>query len=153
AGLEYGPAFRNVEQLWCGDGEALGRVRVPESLLADGAEFHTHPAVLDACFQVLFGAVTVSPASGLYLPRRVDRLRAHSRPEPGCRTLWSHARRVGQTDTSLTADVCIFDDSERIFIDISGLHCQLVPGTRRPAPRPEDHLYEDRWQVRERPPP
>jgi thioester reductase-like protein len=150
-GLEYGPAFQNVEQLWCGDGEALGRIQASEALLADGTELRTHSALLDACFQVLFGAVTVSPTTGLYLPRRVDRLRTHSWLGPHCRALWSHVRRAQQTDTALVVDLHIFDENERIHLEISGLHCQLVPGTQRLAPRPEDHLYAERWQVQEGP--
>jgi thioester reductase-like protein len=150
-GLEYGPAFQNVEQLRCGEGEALGKIRIPGSLLADSTAWRMHPAVLDACFQVLFGAVSVCQASGLYLPRRVDRLRVHSRLEPGHGALWSHVRRIKQNDAALKVSIDVFDDTGRVLIEIDGMHCQLVPGTRHLAPQLEDHLYEDRWQVHERP--
>ena len=63
AGLEYGPSFQGVEQLWCGFREALGEVRLPAAVIParqangkyDGAWIH--PALLDSCLQVLAAAL------------------------------------------------------------------------------------------------
>ncbi|MDI3287042.1 type I polyketide synthase [Polyangium sp. 15x6] len=56
--MHYGPSFQGVDAIWCRDGEALGRVRLPEQLDADDA---IHPALLDACLQVIAAAL---PAEG-----------------------------------------------------------------------------------------
>jgi acyl transferase domain-containing protein len=57
-GLAYGPAFRLLAALWRRDGEALARLSLPPAVLADLPQYHLHPALLDACFQV-FGAALV----------------------------------------------------------------------------------------------
>ncbi len=51
-GLEYGPAFRGIATLWRGDDRAIGLVRLPEEA-GSGAGYRLHPALLDACFQVI----------------------------------------------------------------------------------------------------
>ena len=55
-GLDYGPAFRGLQSLWRGTNEALAEVSLPEGI--EGAErYGIHPALLDAAFQSLLGAV------------------------------------------------------------------------------------------------
>src|SRR5439155_420929 len=64
--------------------------------------------------------------------------------------LWAHARLTGQEETSITADVRVFDADGCLLLEVEGLRCQLVRGTR-PAPlRLEEHLYEERWEAKER---
>ena len=69
--VEFGPAFRGLEELRLGEGEALGRVRVPAA--AGRVAYHFHPAVLDACLQ---GAGTMLPGgqggAATFLPMAVD---------------------------------------------------------------------------------
>src|SRR5262249_17944935 len=75
AGLEFGPAFRGIEKLWRGEAESLGFIRAPQAIAADVARHVIHPALLDACFQVLSAALSDGgSASTLYLPVHVDRL-------------------------------------------------------------------------------
>jgi myxalamid-type polyketide synthase MxaB len=78
-GLDYGPNFRGVEEVWRRDGEALGRVRLPEPLASGEAASDLHPALLDACFQAVAAAVPRSEAESArgapYLPVGLGRLR------------------------------------------------------------------------------
>src|SRR5262249_42733618 len=46
SGLEYGPAFRGLDELRRGQGEALGRVNLP-SAAGSPAGYQVHPALLD----------------------------------------------------------------------------------------------------------
>ncbi|WP_453844970.1 acyltransferase domain-containing protein [Streptomyces thermogriseus] len=50
-GLDYGPAFQGLVELWRKDNTAYGRVRLPEGLTTDG--FGIHPALLDAALHTL----------------------------------------------------------------------------------------------------
>src|SRR5262249_53860097 len=56
-GLNYGPAFRGLERAWRQEGEALGRIIVPQSIAGDPDRYIAHPALLDACLQVLSAAL------------------------------------------------------------------------------------------------
>ncbi|WP_346074586.1 polyketide synthase dehydratase domain-containing protein, partial [Streptomyces thermogriseus] len=53
-GIDYGPAFQGLVELWRKDNTAYGRVRLPEGLTTDG--FGIHPALLDAALHTLIGA-------------------------------------------------------------------------------------------------
>ncbi len=88
-GLEYGPAFQGLVELWRGDGRALGRARLPSA--ATGARRHVlHPALLDACFQVLHGALAGDEDT--WLPIELGSLRVLRAIERAPRELWCHAR-------------------------------------------------------------
>nr|AAF26922.1 polyketide synthase [Sorangium cellulosum] len=56
--LDYGPCFQGVEQVWLGTGEVLGRVRLPGDMASSSGAYRIHPALLDACFQVLTALLT-----------------------------------------------------------------------------------------------
>ncbi|HEX5980705.1 MAG TPA: type I polyketide synthase, partial [Thermoleophilaceae bacterium] len=51
-GLQYGPAFRAVTRVWRSQGEALGRLDLPDGL-GDTDGYRLHPALLDACLHVV----------------------------------------------------------------------------------------------------
>src|ERR1039458_6212072 len=65
AGLDYGPGFRLIRQLWRGDKEALARI----SLAGEAADsrYLMHPAMLDEAFQIL-RAMVPADGSASYLP-------------------------------------------------------------------------------------
>jgi acyl transferase domain-containing protein/NADPH:quinone reductase-like Zn-dependent oxidoreductase/NAD(P)-dependent dehydrogenase (short-subunit alcohol dehydrogenase family)/acyl carrier protein len=146
-GLDYGPTFRGVEAVWQGEGEALGRVRVPVAL--GGTEGYTlHPAVLDACFQVSLGAFPASAGQDSYLPVSVETIEVSGRADG---PLWSHARARlaadGQNDV-VTVDIALLDEAGTVVARIGGLALkracrQAVLGTE--AWR--DWLYRVDWRV------
>ena len=86
-GLQYGPSFRAIQELWRGTDEALTRVRLPPHVAVDGVEA-LHPALLDACLHVYpaliedYGSFEHAPqALRHHLP--ADRHRALPQQSPG----------------------------------------------------------------------
>ena len=73
-GVEHGPAFRVVEAVWSGPGEALGEVALPSGLAGNGLQ--AHPSMLDGCFQVLAGLAgrDADESRTTYLPFAWDRM-------------------------------------------------------------------------------
>ncbi|MFE4372396.1 HAD-IIIC family phosphatase [Streptomyces sp. NPDC056835] len=51
AGLEYGPAFQGLSDVWRLDGEILARVTLPGRQAEEARRFALHPALLDAALQ------------------------------------------------------------------------------------------------------
>ena len=74
AGIDLGPAFRTLQKLWCGPGEAVGEVAIPQPGKSSTIEFH--PLLLDGCFQVMGAARLWAGAEdgATYLPFGWDRL-------------------------------------------------------------------------------
>jgi thioester reductase-like protein len=139
-GVERGPSFQGMQRLWVGRGEALGQVRVPDMLEADVERYFFHPAVFDACLQVL--AATLSSemmgqgGKGVYLPTHIEQLHIYRRP--GLR-IWSHARLRQQSAETTEVDIWLLNETGHIVAEILGLRVQsLTPGIRRTAIKKSD---------------
>ena len=69
-----GPAFRPLQAVWSGAGEAVGEVALPDCL--DGSGLDLHPILLDGCFQTVLAARDQARVAGksTYMPFGWDRL-------------------------------------------------------------------------------
>ena len=76
-GLSYGPTFQSIETIWVKDALALASVK----LHADLSEFYdqhsVHPALLDACFQMLIAYD--NKKQEMLLPVRMGRLKVYGK--------------------------------------------------------------------------
>ena len=150
-GLDLGPSFQRMRRLSQGGLEVLGEIAGIDA----AAETHDpfapiHPAVLDACFQVLAGAAAnVTSANGepvSFVPMAVGKIRL--RPVAG--SIWSHARIAANNGSArtLTADITLYDDRGSVAGFVEGL--QLAPAqdgrTTALASEVSDWMYEISWQ-------
>jgi acyl transferase domain-containing protein/acyl carrier protein len=155
-GLQYGPAFRGVGELWRRDGEAIARLRVPKNLPPDTGGHAVHLALLDACFQVLGAAVPRGAdgrASEPYVPVALAGLSAHERIDTSV-GLWGHAVLAGPSNGSASAasfqgDVFLLDDAGRVVSAARGLRVSRLDGTAATTPGQarDDWFYEVRWEA------
>ena len=136
-GLPYGPAFQGIVELWQGPGEALGRVRLPQAAGSAGP-YQIHPALLDACFQILVGAMD-DGQEDTWLPIEMGAFGLLQRPPA---ELWCYAR-IAAEDRSHSIDrrradlLLVHADGTKIA-EVSGLVVRRL--ARRL--RPDD---ADRW--------
>ncbi|MCY4579571.1 MAG: polyketide synthase dehydratase domain-containing protein, partial [Chloroflexi bacterium] len=67
-GINLGPFFRTLGNVWSAPGEALGEVNLPEA--AGRNDLNVHPLLMDGCFQVIGVArnMTGEPGEATYLP-------------------------------------------------------------------------------------
>jgi myxalamid-type polyketide synthase MxaB len=154
-GIDYGPAFRAVQEIWRGGSQALGRICVSEAIASSVEKYRVHPAVLDACIQVLGAPFTGRSSSGVYLPIGFKRLTFFQ--GLGAET-WSNVRLESIKDSlpqTVAGDVTLFDQDGTVSIDIEGLTFGrasskvLLRAVRQDL---DDCLYEIAWHPRERPP-
>jgi acyl transferase domain-containing protein/NADPH:quinone reductase-like Zn-dependent oxidoreductase/acyl carrier protein len=145
-GLHYGPAFQGIERLWRKDGEALGQVRLGEHLALESHKYCFHPAFLDPCFQVLFGAIPQENGAarkGLYLPVQIERVRFYR--SPGHR-VWSHVQLTHISANALEGHVRVYDEDGSPLMEFEGFRCQAVRGRRGDdADEVGDWFYEVKW--------
>jgi phthiocerol/phenolphthiocerol synthesis type-I polyketide synthase C len=152
SGLQYGPAFQGIKRLWQGDGEALGRVELPPPLESEANAYHVHPALLDACLQLIAAAL---PGQGVYavegdsyLPSRIASVRVYGRP--GSR-LWCHtALRSGAAvgGEPLEGDIRVLDETGQIVAEVLGLRLTRLGRDTKRAARANlsDCLYRLEWR-------
>jgi acyl transferase domain-containing protein len=148
-GLQYGLAFRRLQDLWRGDREAVGGVALPEEW--DDTGYQVHPALLDGCFHAMLGADLSALDDGrsmLHLPARVRRVRLHSRPGP---KVESRVRLVKRTPRALEVDVHVHDAAGSVALEIEGLTVLGSPSTRM-SDRLERSIYAIEWQLKPRSP-
>ena len=77
-GLDFGPSLRGLRAIWRRDGEAFGEIRLPDIELSEAKRYTVHPALLDACLQLL--AVAIGSGDVTYLPIGIEHLRLFGRP-------------------------------------------------------------------------
>lgn len=144
SGLAFGPSFRGIGAAWRGSGEAVGRVGLPSGLESDAEKHLVHPALLDACFQVL--SLAVAGPSGrpmpLYLPVQIARVRFYERPGTA---VWCHAVLRQHGGRTLAGDIRILDDRGRVLVEIEGLRCQATT-TVQPGGDMHECLYSLCWK-------
>ncbi len=91
-GLDFGARFRGVLQVWGHPGKALGLIEPPIAMDGEPVEYGLHPALLDACLQVVAGAVRGAneeqEETSLFMPLGVESFRLFA-PVEG--KLWSVA--------------------------------------------------------------
>ena len=147
-GLAYGPAFRGVEAVWTKAGESLGRVVLPDLVQAGHEKYQFHPALLDACFQLLFAAMPPAPVAGrrvFYLPVQIARLRFFARPGL---SVWCHTRMVRAGERTISGDFRIFDAEGRTLLEIEGLSAQALTHMRTGTEDLNEALYDVRWRLK-----
>ncbi|WP_414581134.1 SDR family NAD(P)-dependent oxidoreductase [Scytonema sp. PCC 10023] len=144
-GLEYGPNFQGIQQLWYAGSEAYARLKVPEALEKQIKDYQLHPALLDACFQVIIGTVSEKQT---YLPVEIKRLRVWGRP--GLQ-VWSHARLVEQNAKQIKGDIRLLDEAGNVLVEIQGFCCKSLGKAQEATAEKEDYLYEYQWELKARP--
>ena len=145
-GLEFGESFRGLQHIWRRDGEALGKVQIPESMAGDTRNYRFHPALLDACFHLVGAPLPGAKVDMAYLLIGLEHMRFY-RPPAG--TLWNHTVLTGQSDETFTGDIRLYDESGALVAEAQGL--QLKRATREllmraVRPRFDDWLYQVIWQ-------
>lgn len=143
-GLQLGPAFTgHVSTSWR-DGEALGLVRLPDSLKDASERFLFHPAFLDACFGSLlctYPGWRDTSSKRLFLPVTIDLVRFHARPGD---EVWVHAKLTSADSHLLVGDLLVMDGSGRCLIEIKGFRARAVATIDSGNPL-DSCLYEEQW--------
>ncbi|MBA3470567.1 MAG: SDR family NAD(P)-dependent oxidoreductase [Herpetosiphonaceae bacterium] len=152
-GLEYGPAFRAVKNLWTLPAAALGKLELATPLRADLDAYHIHPVLLDACFQLLAaavaGAVTNDADSTTFLPVGVDQIALYSRPGAAA---WGYVRMraIEPDETVPKGDAYVFDAAGRLVFIAQGLRIQSL-ASAAPSNPPHHALYTPHWEAQQLP--
>nr|VFK60339.1 MAG: 8-amino-7-oxononanoate synthase [Candidatus Kentron sp. UNK]VFK69214.1 MAG: 8-amino-7-oxononanoate synthase [Candidatus Kentron sp. UNK] len=142
-GLNYGTGFQAIKRLFQGEGIALGEIELPESLIHQVDDYQLHPALLDAAFQVIRAATSISSGNETYLPVAIKGLRLY-RPRVGA-GLWGFARIIDSDETAFTADVSLFDEGGIAVARIKGLTLRRVDreSIERHFRKKSDDSYEN----------
>lgn len=139
-GLNYGPSFRTLREIYRGSGEALALVELVHST-TDG-DYLLHPTVLDGCIQATLAAL--EELKDTFVPVSVERLTLYTVPGP---RVWSFCRITERSKGSLKGDLLLLDDQGNVVVSVRSLTCRAIAPADRSEENPvKDLLYQLSWQ-------
>lgn len=133
-GLEYGPAFRGVKEIWGGTNEALGKLELPDSCIADSAFGRFHPAFLDAALHTIAG---INPSIQTVVPFSLNSIEVL---QPLQQKAYAHVLKEGERSYT----VQVTDEAGNICLILRGL--VLIEVNNRPVDI-GDSLYVPHWEL------
>ncbi len=126
-GLNYGDAFKRLDQIWGGEDEFLAKITREQTTLDYNEEnYLIHPTLLDACFQAFIAAVDYTLAETAYVPVKLRRITLRSDIGNFC---WAYGTLTEVSEGSVKGDVTILGDNGEVLATIKELQLKPVqPG-------------------------
>ena len=143
-GFNYGPAFQGIDQLWQGEGRALGLIRLPKTAVSPEDTYTVHPALLDAALQVMGAAITPDNTGKIYLPMSLAECYLHGTPGD---SIWSYVVMRPDSEAMPVADLYLFDETGQPVAEIIGLCLKrLNPAALQRLTDLDDWFYKVQWE-------
>lgn len=145
-GLDYGPAFRGVQEIRLGDKELVARIALPSVVASEG--YQVHPALLDACLHV-YPALTSRDAGGeVYLPVGIERFYLNG--GSGTDAI-AHAvlRDINRDHGIAKVDIDVFDANSELLASFTGLTVKQLPARaieEQTLPERAEWMYRLEWK-------
>ncbi|MFJ2249632.1 SDR family NAD(P)-dependent oxidoreductase [Streptomyces sp. NPDC087862] len=135
-GLEYGPAFQGLTELWRDGSTAYGLVRLPDSLAPD--DFGIHPALLDAALHTLMGVRQEEEGGGekpVFLPFEWTGVELYASGATELRV------RIDLDETGTNARIRVTDPAGQPVVHVRGLAIREATAEQIRAGESVEHLY------------
>lgn len=143
-GLDYGPSFRMIKNLWVREtGESLSWIEVPVLLEHKLDRCVFHPALLDCLLHSLFAGKEKEN----FLPVGIEKVRIIGKP--GIK-MWSYVKLIKQTDLDLKGDIYMFNEEGEFVGEILGVVCRNINARQKEEELAgDDQIYEYFWEKSE----
>lgn len=146
-GLQLGPTFQGVKELYRGELESLGLIKVHDGIKYNYEHFSIHPAILDACFQTAFGIYKPKyPGDklGVYIPVHIERIKFYQKPKGY--SVWSYAKAIEFDEDHILANLWIHDEEGNLVAEFQGFECKYLKGSKgEVAGEMDNWFYEYTW--------
>ncbi len=153
-GLEFGPSLHGVQHVWRQPvgGEALGQIALPETLSTEVAYYVIHPALLDACLQIVAEALPFQDHTEIYMPLSLDSIRVYGQIG---NQLWSHATidlgKTTERQEIYNASVRLLNNSGQVVANLERIHLKRASKAAlmklaSQTTNISDWLYDVKWQ-------
>ncbi|MBW4594596.1 MAG: SDR family NAD(P)-dependent oxidoreductase [Brasilonema angustatum HA4187-MV1] len=148
----YGPDLRNIQQLWQGEAEALAEIKLQSVYISEVKNYQLHPALLDACFQVVFALLYQNESlDDPFVPVGCQQLKVYRTQVDH---VWSHVKLHPTKElqqTNRTADLDLIAPDGELIASVQGLQFkrasrQALLGSLQTNWK--DWLYQIEWQAK-----
>lgn len=146
-GVNYGPAFQGLKELYKDSRSLYARAVLPEQAGPGARAFFCHPALLDAALQSVIAAKGDSADVELLLPYEVKELRLYARgaQQLQVQITLNHATAAEQ----LEAGLMVFDENGHPVAELGVLQARRVTALQLgEGENPRVPLYRPDWEAR-----
>ncbi|HEU4408793.1 MAG TPA: SDR family NAD(P)-dependent oxidoreductase, partial [Polyangiaceae bacterium] len=137
-GLEYGPAFRGLSDLYAGEGRARARLRRSDRVRREQRSYGWHPALLDAALQATGACVEDGRT---WVPASLGRVRAAPGGDARASQVRAHVTPAGPD--RYEGVVQVVDEGGRVLLAVEGL--QLAPLREGEGDPTGAWMHHTRW--------
>lgn len=127
-GLNYGPSFQTIQELYVSDAFALSRLKIPDPLKSDFGQFILHPSMIDGALQTAAGLVTGYESATPHLPFALDELEIL---HPVRQTCYAYVEFGGFRGKSHAAvrkfNIRLLNESGDVLINFRNLFARALP--------------------------
>ncbi len=147
-GMDFGPSFRTLHELWSSDTESLGHIQEPNDHEGASSGYGMHPAVLDGCFQAV-ATILPNDSERLYLPVRIASFTLHRKAAGEVWTQVTLRPGTGPLASFVRCDVKVFDHTG-LLAEAEGLELQAASRQsllRSLQIEEKQPYFEPRWEI------
>lgn len=119
-GLNLGPSFQVLREVFMNEHEVLASLQLPDTRLADFADYVLHPSLVDGSFQALMGAqLGSSSGGGMVVPYSLGEVEIFHPLTSACFSYVTEAANNRKASSNLSKkDVMILDENGRVLVRI-----------------------------------
>lgn len=122
-GIEYGPGFQGIQQLYIGRNQALAELSMPASVSQTLNEFVLHPSMTDSALQASIGLKLNSGDEQLSLPFALQELEVYS---PCTNNMWVSVTSRPNEDRIQRLDIDLCDEQGQVCVRIKGISSRMM---------------------------
>lgn len=122
-GLEYGAAFKGIENIYIGDGVALAKLKFSAENFNNSDAFILHPSLLDSALQACLGLSVESLGTDTELPFAMDKVEIFDRCAA---SMWAWVRAATSHAELKKFDIDLCDEQGRICVRMQGFSARIL---------------------------
>lgn len=143
AGNHWKNTFRGIKEIWTGKSEILSLSETPAGILDSMHQYHSHPALMDICGQLIAAGVEGEKPSA-FVGKGIGSINLYGHLTGN--RFWSYAKlHTPDKDTKiLTADVQVFDENGRLLAETENVAFEFI-ALQSDQVNTDQWLHETRW--------
>jgi len=152
-GLDLGPSFQVLQEVYKNDSEVLGRLEIPEIREADFDDYILHPSLVDGSFQAVMGAQLGGGAEGgMVVPYSLGEVEILHPLTKTCYSYVVDAAKDNKADSKLSKkNVLILDENGKVLVKVfDSVGVPLTDVHEKPTQQKNDGFdklyYSTEWQ-------
>lgn len=144
AGNHWMSSFKGVCDVWKSGSEILSLSKTPDVIKHHQNDFHSHPALMDICGQLL-AAEADQTYKGAFVGRGIGKVAIFGRLEGN--EFWSHAKIVkSASNGTIEGDIKVYNAEGKLVAATSGLVFEFINSKTREADT-DEWVHTIQWET------